>query len=96
MYISANVVPSREGWKLRIAEASHLRAGLFDAVDLACGATNHRLICRYRWGLRLLSFLGRDRLLLQLPVTRQQAMTISPQFVTRWAEEILSLDSDEE
>lgn len=92
MYISANVVPSREGWKLRIAEASHLRAGLFEAVNLACGATNHRLICRYRWGLRLLSFLGQDRLLLQLPVSRQQAMKISPTIVTSAEEGFLAED----
>ncbi len=92
MYISANVVHSREGWKLRIAEASHPRAGLFDAVDLACGAANHRLICRYRWGLRLLSFLGQDRLLLQLSVTRQQAMKISPATVTRAEEDLLAED----
>lgn len=92
MYISANVVHSREGWKLRIAEASHLRAGLFEAVNLACGATNHRLICRYRWGLRLLSFLGQDRLLLQLPVSRQQAMKISPTIVTSAEEGFLAED----
>ena len=71
MYISAHVTHSDEGWQLRVAEATHLRTVLFDAVDYVCGLTKHRLICRYRWGLRLLGRLAQDRDLIRLTLTRQ-------------------------
>ena len=96
MHISAHVTHSREGWHLRVAEASHFRTLPFDAVDHVCGLTKRRLICRYQWGLRLLSYLAQDRDLIQFPLIRQQAIEFVPDFVTRLEEELLSDDCEGE
>lgn len=84
MYIAASVVHSRDGWKLRVAECSHLRSVPFDAVEHLCWRTDHRLICRYRWGIGLLNWLSQDRHLLSIPLTREQAWEIEPECVTTW------------
>lgn len=96
MYISAHVTHSCAGWQLRVAEATHLRSVCFAALDQVCGFTQHRLICRCRWGLRLLGRLAQDRDLIRLPLTRQQAIEIAPDFVARLEEELLWDDCEGE
>lgn len=55
----------------------------FEAVESACAATHHRIICASGWGIRLMNLIHYRKNVLTVPITAEQAAAVEPEFVER-------------